>query len=65
MPVTIRDNEDDYIIYEVLCDYCDKEYTIKYDGDIMPRQAIECCAFCSNLVEETTEGIYDDEDSWD
>ena len=30
MSVKIKINEDDYILYEILCDYCDEEYTIKY-----------------------------------
>jgi len=36
MPIKIKINEEanesyeDYILYEILCDYCDEEYTIKY-----------------------------------
>ena len=30
MPIDIKVHEDDYILYEIICDYCDKEYTIKY-----------------------------------
>ena len=56
---------DDYILYEILCDYCDEEYTIKYmlTDDIKP--SIEACTFCSNPIEEPEESIIDDdEDSW-
>ena len=66
MPIKIRDNEDDYIIYEILCDYCDRQYSITYDGDEKtPKQTIECCAFCGNLTEEPVEGLYDEQSSWD
>jgi len=30
MPIDVKINEDDYILYEILCDYCDEEYVIKY-----------------------------------
>ena len=30
MPIDIKINEDDYILYAILCDYCDEEYVIKY-----------------------------------
>ena len=72
MPIKIKINEeanesyDDYILYEILCDYCDEEYVIKYKiKDESPKQAIECCPFCSNLIEEPEEAFHDDnEDSW-
>ena len=52
MPIDVKINEDDYILYEILCDYCDEEYVIKYKmKDEKPKQAIECCPFCSNLIE--------------
>ena len=34
--------------------------------DEMPKQAIECCPFCSNLIEEPAESIiHDEETGWD
>ena len=73
MPIEIKlieaasESYDDYILYEILCDYCDKEYVIKYKiKDEKPKQAIECCPFCSNLIEEPAESIiHDEETSWD
>jgi hypothetical protein len=54
MPIEIRGNEDDYILYEILCDYLDEEYIIKYMlKDEKP--SIEACPFCSNPMEEPTE----------
>ena len=42
MSVKIKINEDDYILYEILCDYCDEEYTIKYMmEDRLKRPSIE------------------------
>ncbi|NMJ87947.1 MAG: hypothetical protein EX285_08970 [Thaumarchaeota archaeon] len=56
--------EDDYILYEVVCDYCSKEYELKYfTEDLIPRQLIECCPFCGNLIEEPAERL-NEEDSW-
>ena len=46
------------------CDYCDKEYTIK-STDPKPREVVECCSFCGNLIEEAAERIPDDEIGWD
>ena len=66
MPIEIKVNENDYILYEILCDYCDEEYVIKYKMvDDIPKPAIECCPFCSNLIEEPEERIEDEESSWD
>ena len=72
MPIKIKlieaanESEDDYILYEILCDYCDDEYVIKYKmKDESPKQAIECCPFCSNLIEEPAEIIDDEETGWD
>ena len=67
MPIDVKINEDDYILYEILCDYCDEEYVIKYKmKDESPKQAIECCPFCSNLIEEPVESIiHDEETGWD
>ena len=72
MPIKIKlievanESEDDYILYEILCDYCDEEYVIKYKmKDESPKQAIECCPFCSNLIEEPVEIIDDEETGWD
>ena len=72
MPIKIKmieaanESEDDYILYEILCDYCDEEYVIKYKmKDESPKQAIECCPFCSNLIEEPAEMIDDEETGWD
>ena len=75
MPIEIKmieaDNEscNDYILYEILCDYCDEEYTIKYMINDRPKQSIECCPFCSNLIEEPVESmdelnIDDEETGW-
>ena len=67
MPIEVlQTNDEDYILYNILCDYCDKEYSIRYkleDSLEQPRQAIECCPFCSNYIEEPAERI-DEEDSW-
>ena len=72
MPIEINLHEaaneadDDYILYEILCDYCDEEYTIKYMVNDRPKQSIECCPFCSNLIEEPNEVFQNDEEgSWD
>ena len=64
MPIKKVGTDEDYILYNVLCDYCDKEYVIKYSGEDDP--IIECCSFCSNLIEEL-DGVFhdEDEDSWD
>ena len=61
-------SDEDYILYKVLCDYCDREYSITYDlaDDEEDSPIIECCPFCSNLIEEPDERFHDDEeDSWD
>ena len=64
MPIKRVGTDEDYILYDVLCDYCDKEYVIKYSGKDDP--IIECCSFCSNLIEELDGAFHDeDEDSWD
>ena len=56
--------EDDYILYEVVCDYCSKEYELKYfTEDLCLSQIIECCPFCGNLIEEPAERL-NEEDSW-
>ena len=55
---------EDYILYEIQCDYCDKEYSIK-STDPKPREVVECCSFCGNLIEEPAERIHDDEIGWD
>ena len=55
--------EEDYILYEVVCDYCDKEYEITLQTEELPKQVIECCPFCGNLIEEPAESI-DEQDSW-
>ena len=72
MPIEIKlveaasESYNDYILYEILCDYCDKEYTIKYMMNDRPKQSIECCPFCSSLIEEPAESIIDDEETgWD
>ena len=73
MPIEIKlieaanESYEDYILYEILCDYCDEEYAIKYKiKDENPKQAIECCPFCSNLIEEPAESIINDEETgWD
>jgi hypothetical protein len=65
MPINIKINEDDYILYEILCDYCDEEYTIKYMMKDRPKHSIECCPFCSNLIEEPAESVNDEETGWD
>jgi|TARA_B110000971_G_scaffold210188_1_gene237143 hypothetical protein len=66
MSIKIKTHEDDYILYEVLCDYCDEEYIIKCilkeDGK---KPSLEACSFCSNPIEEPTESEHDDENSWD
>ncbi len=66
MPLEIKTIEDDYILYEILCDYCDEEYIIKYKiEDERPKSSIECCPFCSNLIEEPDVIIDDEETGWD
>ena len=72
MPIEIKlvesasESYEDYILYEILCDYCDEEYTIKYMINDRPKQSIEYCPCCSNLIEEPAESIIDDEEtSWD
>ena len=66
MPIEFKINENDYILYEILCDYCDEEYIIKYMINDRPKQSIECCPFCSNLIEEPADSIIDDEETgWD
>ena len=56
--------EEDYILYEIECDYCSKEYELKVDiEETRPKQVIECCPFCGNLIEEPAESI-DEENSW-
>ena len=56
--------DEDYILYDIECDYCDKVYKIKMPIDeVKPKQVIECCPFCGNLIEEPAERI-DEEDSW-
>ncbi len=63
MPIKKVGTDEDYILYDILCDYCDREYKIKYTGVDSP--LIECCPFCSNLIEEPEETFHEDEDSWD
>jgi len=47
MPIEIKlvesasESYEDYILYEILCDYCDEEYTIKYMINDRPKQSIE------------------------
>ena len=66
MSIKIKTHEDDYILYEILCDYCDEEYIIKYIlKDSGKKPSIEACPFCSNPIEEPTESEHYDEDSWD
>ncbi len=56
--------EEDYILYEIVCDYCEKEYELKvFTEEPRPKQLIECCPFCSNLIEEPVERL-NEEDSW-
>ena len=56
--------DEDYILYDIECDYCDKVYELKMSIDeVQPKQIIECCPFCGNLIEEPAERI-DEEDSW-
>ena len=55
--------EEDYILYEVVCDYCDKEYEITLQTEKLPKQVIECCPFCGNLIEELAARV-DAQDSW-
>ena len=55
--------EEDYILYEVVCDYCDKEYEITLQTEELPKQVIECCPFCGNLIEEPAESV-NEQDSW-
>ena len=44
----------------------ENDMSITYDGDEKtPKQTIECCAFCGNLIEEPVEGLYDEQSSWD
>ena len=59
---------DDFVLYEVHCDYCDNEYTINLpvEGVLQDEiEEIECCAFCGNLIEDPVERHRHDEDSWD
>ena len=71
MPIEIKlieaanESYEDYILYEILCDYRDEEYTIKYIINDRPKQSIECCPFCSSLIEEPVEIIDDEETGWD
>ena len=55
--------EEDYILYEVVCDYCDKEYEITLQTEKLQKQDIECCRFCGNLIEELAERV-NEQDSW-
>ena len=60
MPVESK-IEDDYIIYKVLCDYCDEKYNIKCVSE-----TIDYCPFCGNMVEDLTRGAqYNEDNSWD
>ena len=60
MPVESK-IEDDYIIYNVLCDYCDEKYNIKCVSE-----TIDYCPFCGNMVEDLTRGNqYNEDNSWD
>ena len=64
MPIKKVGTDEDYILYDILCDYCDREYLIKYTGE--GSKIIECCSFCSKLIEAPEEALHDDnEDSWD
>ena len=59
MPVE-SEIEDDYIVYKVLCDYCDEKYHIKCVSE-----TIDYCQFCGNMVEDLTrEDRYNEENSW-
>ena len=59
MPVE-SEIEDDYIVYKVLCDYCDEKYHIKCVSE-----TIDYCPFCVNMVEDLTrEDQYNEENSW-
>ena len=59
MPVE-SEIEDDYIVYKVLCDYCDEKYHIKCVSE-----TIDYCPFCGKMVEDLTrEDRYNDENSW-
>ena len=60
MPVE-SEIEDDYIVYKVLCDYCDEKYHIKCVSE-----TIDYFPFCGNMVEDLTrEDRYNEETSWD
>ena len=60
MPVE-SEIKDDYILYKVLCDYCDEKYSIKCDSE-----TIDYCPFCGNMVEDlTNRGDRYNENSWD
>ena len=59
MPVE-SEMEDDYILYKVLCDYCDEKYNIKFVSE-----TIDYCPFCGNMVEDLTRGDRYNENSWD
>ena len=59
MPVESEIKED-YILYKVLCDYCDEKYSIKCDSE-----TIDYCPFCGNMVEDLTRGDQYNENSWD
>jgi|TARA_B110000263_G_C15235131_1_gene476640 hypothetical protein len=60
---------DDYVLYEVTCDYCDKEYTLNLPVEgLLPEkdvESLESCAFCGNLIEDPVERHSHDDDSWD
>ena len=59
MPVE-SEIEDDYIVYKVLCDYCDEKYHIKCVSE-----TIDYCPVCDNMVEDLTrEDRYNEEISW-
>ena len=60
MPVESEIKED-YILYKVLCDYCDEKYHIKCASE-----TIDYCPFCCNMVEDlTNRGDQYNENSWD
>jgi|ETNmetMinimDraft_5_1059913.scaffolds.fasta_scaffold121530_1 hypothetical protein len=60
---------DDYVIYDIECDYCDNVYTITMpvEGRLPEDETeeIEACAFCGNPIEDPIERHRHDEDSWD
>ena len=59
MPVE-SETEDNYILYKVLCDYCDEKYSIKCVSE-----TIDYCPFCGYMVEDLTRGDQYNENSWD